>query len=51
MTYLLEINKCDSNPCENGATCENKVNAFKCKCTSNYEGKRCEIGKYSYYNL
>lgn len=27
-----DINECDSNPCMNGATCQNEVNNFVCQC-------------------
>ena len=36
-----EIDECDSNPCENGATCEDQINAFVCHCTSNWYGMHC----------
>ena len=36
-----EINECASNPCRNGASCEDLVNRFKCHCTPEYEGETC----------
>ena len=42
---LIETDECDSNPCENGATCNNYVNEFNCSCAAGYEGTLCETGK------
>lgn len=36
------INECDSEPCENGATCHDEVKYFTCHCPYGYTGKRCE---------
>ncbi|XP_029024332.1 protein crumbs homolog 2a [Betta splendens] len=33
---------CDSDPCLNGATCEDLFNKFGCVCDSGWEGERCE---------
>ena len=40
--YVVEINECDSNPCEHGATCTDAVNRYICKCDPGYEGVNCE---------
>lgn len=34
---------CDSDPCQNGATCEDLFNKFGCVCGSGWEGEQCEI--------
>ena len=36
---------CDSNPCQNGARCEDMTDHFVCHCTSGYTGTKCENGK------
>lgn len=36
---------CDSNPCQNGARCEDMTDHFVCRCTSGYTGTKCEHGK------
>ena len=41
----LEINECDSSPCQNGATCSNLIGQFVCKCLPGYDGVFCENGK------
>lgn len=29
---LVEINECDSNPCQNGGTCKDEINGYLCQC-------------------
>ena len=54
-TMLLELvisqnlnisgNKCDPEPCENGAKCirDNKrMDGYRCKCTSDFTGRNCQ---------
>ncbi|KAI0240877.1 hypothetical protein LSAT2_008331 [Lamellibrachia satsuma] len=38
-----DFDKCASNPCQNNATCMDKVNAYKCLCLDGYAGRRCEV--------
>jgi jagged-like protein len=35
------------NPCENGGTCVDKINAFQCICKEGWEGALCNISKSS----
>ena len=43
---------CDSNPCSNGATCQQRkmyqnggiVEGYRCTCAQNYYGTKCEKG-------
>ena len=37
----VDIDDCASDPCQNGGTCTDKVNAFSCACASGYEGDTC----------
>ena len=46
--YYPEINNCVSNPCSNGATCQNYVNGYTCLCPIGYTGVHCEQGNYYY---
>ena len=43
MSHLIEINECESSPCQKG-TCHDKVNAFECECDAGYTGVKCDIG-------
>ena len=42
---LLDINECESNPCQNGATCRDLVGGYVCSCGGGYTGPNCEGGK------
>ena len=35
------INNCDPNPCENGASCKDEVADYSCLCLDGYTGKNC----------
>ena len=39
-----EINECDSNPCQNGASCVDEVNRHSCVCKPGFVGTHCETG-------
>ncbi|XP_030853296.1 uncharacterized protein LOC755833 isoform X2 [Strongylocentrotus purpuratus] len=40
-----EINECDSDPCNNGATCSDIITGYFCTCTAEYAGRHCDYGK------
>ena len=43
--FLFTVaNTCQSNPCQNGGTCHNKIEAYSCSCTVGYSGVNCEQG-------
>ena len=43
--FYLEIDECASNPCQNQASCIDRVHAYVCQCPAGYTGLHCEIGK------
>ncbi|NXJ62788.1 PGCA protein, partial [Rostratula benghalensis] len=38
-----DTDECHSSPCQNGATCVDGINSFKCLCLPSYGGDLCEI--------
>ncbi|XP_052094473.1 protein crumbs-like isoform X1 [Mytilus californianus] len=41
-TASQDINECWSNPCQNGATCNDLPNSFNCTCPHLFNGTNCE---------
>jgi len=48
--YIMtsEIDECLSNPCRNGASCEDFVSYYMCACPVGYTGTHCERGKITF---
>ena len=44
LTFSLDIDDCDPNHCENGGTCQDRINAYLCSCAPGYTGNNCEKG-------
>ena len=40
----LDLDKCKSTPCKNGATCVKNEGTFTCTCKAGFTGKLCEQG-------
>ncbi|POI20957.1 hypothetical protein CIB84_015296 [Bambusicola thoracicus] len=38
----MDINECHSNPCQNDATCLDKIGGFTCLCMPGFKGVHCE---------
>ena len=41
-----DIDECDPNPCQNGGTCNDGINSYKCECVSGFNGTNCENGNF-----
>lgn len=39
----INIDECASDPCQNGAWCEDLIKDYKCHCHAGYNGKNCEV--------
>ncbi|KAF7653051.1 hypothetical protein LDENG_00087990, partial [Lucifuga dentata] len=39
----VDINECESEPCLNGATCEDHINGYTCTCSAGFLGNLCEV--------
>ncbi|MCP3668384.1 MAG: calcium-binding EGF-like domain-containing protein [Gammaproteobacteria bacterium] len=37
-----DIDECQSNPCQNGATCNDQIDQYNCTCLPGFTGKHCE---------
>ena len=46
--YVVDVNECESKPCENGGTCTDAGNRYTCKCTPGFTGANCETGINQY---
>ncbi|XP_014432807.3 protein eyes shut homolog [Pelodiscus sinensis] len=42
-TCLENINDCEENWCQHGATCEDGINKYRCICPLGYNGSFCEL--------
>jgi cubilin len=43
LTERLLKDHCKSYPCQNGGTCFNMFETFRCECTENWEGPMCSV--------
>ncbi|CAC5388868.1 Neurogenic locus protein delta,Protein eyes shut homolog,Neurogenic locus Notch protein,Neurogenic locus notch homolog protein 3,Protein eyes shut,Neurogenic locus notch homolog protein 1,Fibropellin-3,Protein crumbs homolog 2,Sushi, nidogen and EGF-like domain-containing protein 1,Protein jagged-1a,Sushi, von Willebrand factor type A, EGF and pentraxin domain-containing protein 1,Neurogenic locus notch homolog protein 2,Delta-like protein B,Protein crumbs homolog 1,Delta-like protein D,Protein jagged-1,Pr len=39
---LVVLNDCSSNPCVNGASCNDQINGYKCTCAAGFTDTHCE---------
>lgn len=43
--YQTDIDECSSDPCANGGTCKDGIEAFTCSCPKGFSGQRCQEGE------
>ena len=46
---ILDIDDCESGPCQNGATCIDKVADYECICVKGFTGHDCETSMLKYF--
>ncbi|KAF3848673.1 hypothetical protein F7725_015170 [Dissostichus mawsoni] len=39
----VNIDECESEPCQNGGTCEDQINGYTCTCAQGFLGEHCEV--------
>ena len=44
---IVDINECESSPCNNFGTCNDEVNGYNCSCVAGFTGEDCETGRPS----
>ena len=47
---FVDIDDCNPNQCQNGATCIDEVNKYSCFCQEGYTGYNCKIGKTRHFS-
>lgn len=55
LVLVSDKNECDANECNNGATCQDDLYNYSCRCRNGYTGKMCETCQYfdlfTYFHL
>ena len=49
--FVLDVDECSSNPCENGGTCTVSIDEYSCQCVEGYIGANCERGSSCRFSL
>jgi len=47
---FVDVNECESNPCQNGGSCTDNVNSYSCACVDGYTGTNCETGIITFFH-
>ena len=42
--HVPELDECESDPCQNGGTCQDESKKYSCSCLAGYNGNNCETG-------
>ena len=44
IVHYLDIDRCNSSPCQNGGTCISQVEKYTCQCQPGFRGADCLVG-------
>ncbi|XP_070552541.1 uncharacterized protein [Ptychodera flava] len=42
VNQCIDVNECDSNPCQNDGTCTDMIDSYGCKCKDGFTDRNCE---------
>lgn len=45
LSFFVDVDECASAPCQNGGTCVDEEDSFRCECPLAWEGNICQFGK------
>ena len=43
----IDIDDCQSEPCQNNGTCHDLVNDYRCDCVAGFNGTNCDNSTYT----
>ena len=49
--YFIDTDDCNPNPCQNGGSCTDRVNGYRCACEAGYEGATCATSELYFLSL
>lgn len=49
--FISDIDECASAPCQNGGTCVDLINGFRCSCPPTWKGELCQLGNYEHIHI
>ena len=42
-TFRIDIDDCESDPCQDRGTCVDKLDDYNCTCKPAWKGKNCDV--------
>lgn len=46
--FVVDVDDCANNPCQNGGSCADLVNGYTCNCVTGYDGVNCANSMYTH---
>lgn len=47
--FLIDVDECVSQPCQNNGSCIDLINGYQCNCTNMFNGMTCTDGKLEFF--